>query len=163
MIRPSATSSGSRSWSAMPGSACDRGTVPVTSHPSATRRMSGGPSGRRKAKRAMRCGVMPASWRSWNQVGPRWRRCCTFFSLRPDGRIRELRLDGAAITGGTRPPDTEMPAELYTRAHATTLTLRLIDTGTPVTIRPPHLDQVVLQPADDLRGPVPLYGLVDPS
>lgn len=83
--------------------------------------------------------------------------------LRPDGRIRELRLDGAAITGATQPPETRMPAGLYTRAHATTLTLRLIETGTPVTTRPPNLDQVVPQRADRLRGPVPLYGLLDPS
>jgi hypothetical protein len=83
--------------------------------------------------------------------------------LGPDGRIRELRLDGAAITGATRLPETQMPADLYQRAHATTLTLRLIDTGPPVTIRPPDLDQVVLQPAGRRRGPVPLYGLLDPS
>jgi hypothetical protein len=83
--------------------------------------------------------------------------------LRPDGRIRELRLDGAAITGATRAPESPMPAELYERAHATTVTLRLIDTGTPVTIRTPDPDQAVPQPADRLRGHVPLYGLLDPS
>jgi hypothetical protein len=83
--------------------------------------------------------------------------------LGSDGRIRELRLEGAAIAGASQPPESQMPAELYRRAHATILTLRLIDTGTAVTIRPADLDQVVLQPSDRLRGHVPLYGLLDPS
>jgi hypothetical protein len=83
--------------------------------------------------------------------------------LRADGRIRELRLDGAAIAGATRPPGSQLSAELYERAHATTSTLRLIDTGTAVTIRTPDDGQTVLQPADRRRGNVPLYGLLDPS